>query len=638
MDVNCVSCGKDFVRARNRKHYARRSLGSSLNFLKLNKTINDVLVDEFGIVVTPVSVTKRFVCDDCAKNLAQFSKAKKASQDAKEKFTEKIQPSGYIGRKLSTPGKTPRAVKKLRVSASPLKKASPFKQNKQTASISITDKRLTSQISTEYEVFRAIKYLKSRHYAKAFKILIKNRTGAKKALINIVKQEIREEIMRMIKSETSVLKARNSLEQMEQFKWSDIVQELKTICPMLTSVLVSATTTEKSEKQMGLRFNPGTTAIPTIGVLASIITYKAKPNKFKLLQQMNSIQMWLSGCKREAFNRFNHLGWCMGIKATRGVIDKIRVNYDSEVSVWKEKVSERLLMEEILTEGSSSATIPFTISSDENLEEMSKTSSSVSIIEDLPTDTTATLPAHRDNTYAYCAKDRVPTLHLSDKYPTPETIANISNEKYLPTLEDERCLKEEMSIIIQRILVSTLTVFEDLKTEVNWHINHPYSVEVSQKSEMCLTFFQQIPLGVMDKDEAKVADMIQIMDSYTKYVPMYPNGLPVTIPLHADGLSCERINDAQNARINATTPWLRLESFEGNIQEWHKTCILYQDTFDELYSGKSNIKDSFNYAQDFMNFVTTAYVTLAAMKFMDISMTDETPVDCPEKNDEKLQY
>ncbi|KAJ8304518.1 hypothetical protein KUTeg_018101 [Tegillarca granosa] len=459
--------------------------------------------------------------------------------------------------------------------------------------------------------------------------MIKNRTGAKKALINIVKQEIRNEIMRMIKSETSVLKSRNSLEQMEQFKWSDIVQELKTICPMLTSVFVSATTTKKSEKHMGLRFNAGTTAIPTIGVLASIITYKAKPYKFKLLQQMNSIQMWLSGCKRE----------------TRWEIISLLVK-----GQW--------------LEGSSSATIPFTISSDENLEEMSKTSGSVSIIEDLPTDTTATLPAHRDNTYgggeeeccysicfdnvnqkvtvrhqtrdrknkifnmvqAYCAKDRVPTLHLSDKYPTPETIANISNEKYLPTLEDERCLKEEMSIIIQRILV----VFEDLKTEVNWHINHPYLVKVSQKSEM-------------------VADMIQIMDSYTKYVPMYPNGLPVTIPLHADGLSCERINDAQNARINATTPWLRLESFEGNIQEWHKTCILYQDTFDEqntfsfekLFGHRNvsgNIKDSFNYAQDFMNFVTTAYVTLAAIKFMDISMTDETPVDCPEKNDEKLQY
>jgi len=70
--------------------------------------------------------------------------------------------------------------------------------------------------------------------------------------------------------------------------------------------------------------------------------------------------------------------------------------------------------------------------------------------------------------------------------------------------------------------------------------------------------------------------MIEIMDEYHKYVPLKPDGHPLTLPLHADGLSCERGNDAQNARINGGTPWRQLQGLHMNIQEWHKRCLLLQ--------------------------------------------------------------
>ena len=80
----------------------------------------------------------------------------------------------------------------------------------------------------------------------------------------------------------------------------------------------------------------------------------------------------------------------------------------------------------------------------------------------------------------------------------------------------------------------------------------------------------------MDKDESRVADMIEIMEEYHKYVPLKPNGDPLILPLHADGLSCERGNDSQSGRINATTPCLQLQGLVMNIQEWHKRCLLLQ--------------------------------------------------------------
>lgn len=59
---------------------------------------------------------------------------------------------------------------------------------------------------------------------------------------------------------------------------------------------------------------------------------------------------------------------------------------------------------------------------------------------------------------------------------------------------------------------------------------------------------------MLDKDESRIADMVDIMDVYHKYVPGRREGEPVVIPLFGDGLSIERAYDAQNARINAAGP------------------------------------------------------------------------------------
>lgn len=50
-------------------------------------------------------------------------------------------------------------------------------------------------------------------------------------------------------------------------------------------------------------------------------------------------------------------------------------------------------------------------------------------------------------------------------------------------------------------------------------------------------------------------------------------------------LICERVNDAQNARVNGTTKWHQLQGMIPNIQEWHKRCLLLQViTNPNLYS------------------------------------------------------
>uniref|UniRef100_K1PUH8 Uncharacterized protein n=1 Tax=Magallana gigas TaxID=29159 RepID=K1PUH8_MAGGI len=56
----------------------------------------------------------------------------------------------------------------------------------------------------------------------------------------------------------------------------------------------------------------------------------------------------------------------------------------------------------------------------------------------------------------------------------------------------------------------------------------------------CCTTLQchQVLIGVMDKDETTIGGVIDIVNEYHKYLPLKPNGPPLTLPLHADGLSC----------------------------------------------------------------------------------------------------
>ena len=83
----------------------------------------------------------------------------------------------------------------------------------------------------------------------------------------------------------------------------------------------------------------------------------------------------------------------------------------------------------------------------------------------------------------------------------------------------------------------------------------------------------QIPIGVLNKDESKIADMVDILEDYQKYVPV-SNYQPRPILLFGDGLSCERVNDAKNSRIMAANSWDRFDGFEPAAQECHKRVLL----------------------------------------------------------------
>ncbi|VDI71771.1 Hypothetical predicted protein [Mytilus galloprovincialis] len=168
---------------------------------------------------------------------------------------------------------------------------------------------------------------------------------------------------------------------------------------------------------------------------------------------------------------------------------------------------------------------------------------------------------------AYAAVDRIPTGHLDDKQPTPAEVAEIPCTVFLTNEEEVKTIRFDYVQQVKEVLVANIPCFQNLEYE-DYRV-HLYEQHSSRKSNL-------IPLGVLDKDEAIIAEMIDIMEDYHQYVPGTRDENPVIIPLFRDGLRVERGFDAQDARINAGDPWQQLQGLHPSIQEWHKRGILLQ--------------------------------------------------------------
>ena len=81
----------------------------------------------------------------------------------------------------------------------------------------------------------------------------------------------------------------------------------------------------------------------------------------------------------------------------------------------------------------------------------------------------------------YAVKDRVDFSAIPD---CPSLSAK-NLYSILPTSDDYQILKENMAVLVSRILVEHLRFFsEDFKDLVTWHIQHQCSAQMSQKSEV----------------------------------------------------------------------------------------------------------------------------------------------------------
>lgn len=80
-------------------------------------------------------------------------------------------------------------------------------------------------------------------------------------------------------------------------------------------------------------------------------------------------------------------------------------------------------------------------------------------------------------------------------------------------------------------------------------------------------------MGVLNKNENKMDDMISILETYQQYCPMVDGNL-IPIPVGGDGLTAKRGEEAQQARQDGLTPEARLEGVVLTVEDWHKDMMV----------------------------------------------------------------
>jgi hypothetical protein len=103
----------------------------------------------------------------------------------------------------------------------------------------------------------------------------------------------------MAKQKIDTFRGGQSLQEIAQFDWNEKFQSVSDKSPTLTSTLVAALTSKQSKEYLGLASKPDVSAKPIIGTLLSIILYQRRPRNLTGFQELNSLQMWLAGCKRK---------------------------------------------------------------------------------------------------------------------------------------------------------------------------------------------------------------------------------------------------------------------------------------------------------------------------------------------------
>ena len=104
--------------------------------------------------------------------------------------------------------------------------------------------------------------------------------------------------------------------------------------------------------------------------------------------------------------------------------------------------------------------------------------------------------------------------------------------------------------------------------------------------------FQQIPLGVLLKNEVKHENMVSIMDHYQEYVPtkstkeLYsdPNSDETIDEFHhilfgGDQLTAERARGSKKIRSNAERGVERFEGLQPVVEDWHTRVALLKVSF-----------------------------------------------------------
>ena len=167
---------------------------------------------------------------------------------------------------------------------------------------------------------------------------------------------------------------------------------------------------------------------------------------------------------------------------------------------------------------------------------------------------------HMCSLLAVCSRIPSSTPNLRGRV----NLESLNPSAFLPTTDDVLQIKNNLVILVSRILCRYIMCLSAFSEAVEPHIPHKFSKEMVCKSD---TFI----LDVLSKNEARHSDMIDIMNVLHDYLGReFPQNNKVLSG--GDQLTCERQVCAQRHLMDSDSPRERLAFLEPVCEDWH--CLM----------------------------------------------------------------
>ena len=119
--------------------------------------------------------------------------------------------------------------------------------------------------------------------------------SARSAAVHIMQDIVRSEAKLYAKSTSKNV---INLQSLIDFDWDSVIKQAQDICPALLSIVTASLTSTKRQKSRTKKGEKIISMVPQIGSILSIIAFHWS-TRCSVFQQMNSLMMWLGGCKRK---------------------------------------------------------------------------------------------------------------------------------------------------------------------------------------------------------------------------------------------------------------------------------------------------------------------------------------------------
>ncbi|XP_062586325.1 uncharacterized protein LOC134247949 [Saccostrea cucullata] len=345
---------------------------------------------------------------------------------------------------------------------------------------------------------------------------------------------VTDEVAKIVTKEAHALCKRGSgsilqskdFQDIFQFKWERLKEELKIRCPTILALL-SAVVSDKELSSDSKGF---------IHIMVSVaIALHGRNQEMSLFQYMIALVLTHGGCIQRDIERLSNIGLCVHPKSIH-----------RKLKTWKDLVD--LKVKELRDSWVDSGNVKYQLVGD-NWDK--------NVLPSYRTSDRGTLSYHLFNIIV--VQDRVPSLPELQK--TEERVLTQAGE-FLPSVDDQKQLMKELTFLFSTSIIEHNPQLQRLFNSIYpTHLDHQYSHFSGIK-----TF--QYPLGLFDCNENKTQELIALLKKLSNdYIPYKDGNIVEPVFFGGDRLTAQ---SAQNAMKNGGTTKEKLEGFISKIEDFHR--------------------------------------------------------------------